>query len=158
MKILFTKSDKLLSKIIRDVLEEPISHVALQFGNFVVHSNLIGLHIEWAPNFIKHSEIVHTMAPIEDNLSELLKLDNLLSKYEFSFYDFGALLFMGVSFTLRKYLKVPLPKSNLWQSTGMFLCTEWVTKYLHDKENSMITPYQLYQNLLLNADFIEINT
>lgn len=143
MNILFTRSNKKLSKAICRLTKEPVSHVALQFGKFIVHSNLLGIHIEWAENFKKHSQVVFSIHMRTDNI----KLSTLMSQYEWKMYDFGAMLFLGLSLFLRNTFKIPLPKANLWQSSGMFLCTEFVTKVIDDEADSMITPYKLYLKL-----------
>lgn len=149
MQILFTKSQSVLSKAIRDITKEPVSHVALQFGWFVVHSNLLGLHIETADTFKKHSEVVYNLAPAKDDESkDLIKLNNLLEQFEGSWYDFGGLIFLGIVLFLKARIKISLPKVNLWQSSSMFLCTEWVTEYLDGMPDSMITPYKLYLKLV----------
>lgn len=155
MRILFTKGDSVLSKAIRGATGEPVSHVALSFDfgmfDFIVHANLYGLHVESSDSFLRHSEIVYSLdsteAPIPKDLKNKAKLKALLAKYEFTLYDFGGLLFTGLALLARRYLKFPLPKSNLWQTTGMFECTEWVTEYLESTEDSMITPYKLYLKL-----------
>lgn len=147
MKILWTKSDKILSVLIRKATKEPVSHCVIETHGMVIHSNLYGLHIEDALYFKKHCEVIFELELPPSDLDEA-KLHATLSKYEGRMYDFGALLFAGAALVLRNYFKIPLPKSNLWQSTGMFLCTEWVSKYLDGKENSMITPYGLYLKLL----------
>jgi hypothetical protein len=156
MKILFIRNKLPLSKLIQDVLQEPVSHVSLDFGPFVVHSDLRGVHLQWARKYKMNVEVVFQLKKLapEDDIKHL---DSLLMDYEHALYDFGALLFLGLSFTLRKYLKLPLPKSNLWQSSGMFLCTEWVNKYVDGAEDSMITPYQLYLKLRNTDNWIEVN-
>lgn len=57
-------------------------------------------------------------------------------------YDFGALFYLAL-----RVLFPWLPKKNLWQTSGMFLCTEWVTEVLEGEEDSMITPYKLFLRL-----------
>ncbi len=149
MKILFTKSEKSLSKWIRATTEEPVSHCAIECGWIVVHANLLGVHLEWAKNFRKHSEVVFQLERKMTDELEHAQLSRLLEKYEFSMYDFGALFFIGFAFLLRSKLKIPLPKSNLWQQSGMFLCTELVSDFAaaFKEDNSMITPYKLYLKL-----------
>jgi hypothetical protein len=85
----------------------------------------------------------------------MTKLGVMLEKYEFSVYDLPAMLFLGLSLLVRRYLKLPLPKSNLWQSTGMFLCTEWVSVFLSQEENSMLTPWKLREKLLESKEWTE---
>ena len=105
--------------------------------------------MSWGPSFRAHTEIVFELERTigGQNLLDMGRLGRLLEKYEFSLYDFGALFFLGFSFAARKYLKLPLPKSNLWQATGMFLCTEWGSEFIEGEQDSMITPYKLYQKL-----------
>lgn len=147
MKILFTTRDEWFSNTIKDLTAEPVSHCALEFPEhgFVIHSNIKGVHLEWSKNFRRKNIVVYEIDwPEEDSL---LKIDRLLSQYEFSRYDCAAICFLGIKMAIRRHLRISLPKSNLWQSTGMFLCTEWVTKYVNGEEDSMITPYKLYLKL-----------
>jgi hypothetical protein len=73
-------------------------------------------------------------------------IEEKCKKYDKSWYDMGAGFFIGLSFLARRYLKIPLPKVNLWQSSGMFICTEWATESIGEVD-SMITPYGLYLKL-----------
>lgn len=140
MQILFTRSNSLLSRIIRGVTGEQVSHCALQAGGFVVHCNLLGLHIEEARSFKQKSTVVYTIGIVDD----YTRLFLLFATYRHSQYDFGALFYLGL-----RYLCPWLPKVNLWQTTGMFLCTEWISKYLRGEEYSMLTPSQLYTELFI---------
>lgn len=137
--------------------EEPCSHVALDFGWFIVHSNLRGVHIQHSSTFYKFSETVSALVStqISSESRDMSKLENMLEKYEFSLYDIFGMLFLALTLLARRYLKLPLPKSNLWQSTGMFLCTEWVASFLDISENSMLTPWKLREKLLESNQWIE---
>lgn len=162
MNILFVKGSSILSKAIIGATKEPCSHVALEFPELgiVVHSNLLGVHIEWAHTFRQHIQVIHVLKSLkpEDNdiIAENSKLDNLLDKYEWSWYDFGGLLFDGLLMLSRTYLKIPLPKTNLWQSSSMFMCTEWVSEWIDGKQDSMITPEGLYQKLKTSNDWVDV--
>lgn len=151
MKILFVKGHTAFSNMITNITKEAPSHCALDFGWFVVHSNLLGVHMQWGSTFRKQCDLIYSLERTEEGLFQDLKdmstLGKVLNKYEFSFYDFGAFLFLGFSLLLRSWLKVPLPKANLWQATGLFLCTEWVSEVVDSEEDSMITPYGLYKKL-----------
>lgn len=150
MKILFVRNKLPLSRMICDLTKENASHTAIEFSaGFVIHANLKGVHLEGAKNFRKNNEVTYELSP--ENPSQLEnpeKLNSLLEKYEFSLYDFGGLLFIGFCFMLRAWFRIPLPKQNLWQASGMFLCTEWVQTYIDEEVDSMITPYKLYKKLL----------
>lgn len=138
MQILFTTSNSLLSRLIRRVTKEPVSHCAIAHNNWVIHSNLLGVHMELASTFTKHSKVVHSVQ-IPENMDKLM---HVMSQYDQRPYDFGALLYLGLRFCMPF-----LPAKNLWQTTGMFLCTEWVTEFLFGGEDHTITPYQLYLRL-----------
>lgn len=149
MKILFCRGSSILSHTICGVTGDDISHCALEFPDLgiIVHSNLLGINLEWSGYFRKHTTIVHEVKYTIDSLQNELNLSTMLDQYENSWYDIGALLFVGISLVLKHYLHIPMPKKNLWQTTGMFLCTEWITKYIDGKEDSMITPRQLYERI-----------
>ncbi len=141
MRILFTKSDSILSKVIRAVTKEPVSHCAIECSGWIIHSNLYGVHVELPQNFLNHSEIMYSVEiPFDPN-----KVMATLAKDEFKFWDIGAALYIG----LRCWLPF-LPKKNLWQSSDMYLCTEWVMDALEEVPDPMITPYQLYLKLKEN--------
>lgn len=137
-EILFTRNDKCGSRLIRKVTGEDVSHVALRIGAFVIHSKLVngGVTIDLYSQFNRDNEIPY-------RLPWVLSSRNLDRKnYAGRYYDVGAILYLG----LRRLLPW-LPKVNLWQSTGMYMCTEFVTDVIDGSEDSMITPYQLYIKL-----------
>ena len=140
MEILFTTTDLPVSRLIRHVTKEPVSHCAVRIGEFVIHSSFSGVEILPYSVFASKYKIIYRIYSI----TYPLKVYKTLKKYYGHPYDFGALLYLG--------LRALLPKSwtkkrNLWQTSGMFLCTEFVTTFIDDKEDSMITPYQLYLRL-----------
>lgn len=138
MQVLFTRSNSILSRVIRRVTGEPVSHCAISCGGWIVHANLLGVHVELPQTFTTHSQIVYSVdVPYDQD-----KLMATLAKYDQRPYDFGALLYLGIRFVLPW-----LPAKNLWQTTGMFLCTEWVTEFLFGGEDHTITPYKLYLRL-----------
>lgn len=128
------------------VTKEDCSHCALEFDTIgiIVHSNLYGVHIEGSDTFKSKVEIVHELGGFPDDFNKLAKM---LAKKERNLYDFGAICFIGICLLAKKYLKLPLPKVNLWQSSSMDICTEWVTGYVECKTDSMITPHKLYDRL-----------
>ena len=138
MRILFTRR----SKIIQAVLKEPVTHCAIRYDDYVIHSTYNGVRVEHVTEFIKHSKVVHEIKIRRD----LHKLFLTLAKYCRANYDYGAMFYLGFYYLLRR-IGLPLPKKNLWQGTGMFLCTEFITQYIDEKEDSMITPYGLYLRL-----------
>lgn len=139
MNILFTTSDRWFSKLIQKLTGEPVSHVAIQAKGVVVHSSLLGVDFVSLEEFKARSAIVHSI-PIP---SDYQRLWLLYAKHKNAWYDFGALFYLA----LRCLFPSLVPKQNLWQATGMFLCTEWVTTYLNHTEDNLLTPYNLYLRL-----------
>lgn len=127
------------SKLVQKVLGEEASHIALRVGRFVIHSNIRGLHIEPLSHFLVNNKIADRISIKADKVL----LEKLLDERWGSCYDYGAFLFMGLSFLARRYLRLPLPKRNLWQTSGMYLCTGWVSKYYFGRELEMLTPLGL---------------
>lgn len=141
IKILFTTRDNFFSNLIKDITNEPISHCAIEIPDkdIVIHSNYRGVHIESSNGFRKNNKVVYELISIEDvNVS--------IVENEFKPYDYAAFIFLGISLILRKYFKISMSKSNLWNTTGM-MCTEWVTNVVDSKIDSMITPLNLYKKL-----------
>jgi len=136
--VIFTSNDDFMSNLIKWTTQEPISHVALRIGDDVIHSIASGLKKQSYASFCQ-----------EYNIFDEIQMERVIiniPKYSPE-YDMGAFLFLGLCLILRRYLKIPLPKSNLWQVTGMYLCSEFVSKMIFDQERSMLTPGGLYKLL-----------
>lgn len=150
IEIGFTRSDYKFSQLIRDITREPVSHCIIIVDDlWVIHSNFSGVHAEYIGSFLEHSEILYR---VEIPGKTELDVIHFLDKYRDAHYDYGGMLFLGLSLYLRRQLPWLIPKRNLWQCTGMFLCTELITQFLDQKENSLITPLQLYAKLLQNKE------
>jgi hypothetical protein len=146
MNILFTRSNTWMSKIIREVTGEPVSHCAIRAEGFVIHVNLLGLQIEKTEDFYKTNQLIYHVELGDGRIGSrhaglTFLLEKISGKGRMA-YDIGALLYLGA-----RYILPFLPKKNLWQCTGMYLCTELITEILDNKEDSMITPYKLYLKL-----------
>ena len=142
-EILFTCNDRWGSRLIRAVTDESVSHCAIRVGVFVVHSRLTsgGVVIEPYKKFLRENEIVYRLTP-----NVIPGVERVISSYS-RLYDLGGIFFLGFRLLLRKYLGIPVPKVNLWQSTGMLMCTEYVLDSMGIERDSMITPYKLYKKL-----------
>ncbi len=145
MIILLTTSKYPTSWLIRKLTGEDCSHCAVYLPeeDMVLHVNFLGFRGERLGNFRKHNEIKHQVVLAN---SEAVNTIDLTEKYGHVRYDFKALLYSGFRI-LFKMVGIRLPKVNLWQTTGMFLCTEFVTDLIDKKEDSLITPHQLYNKL-----------
>lgn len=137
IQIHFTKSRSPLSWLIRKVTKEPVSHCAIQYKEWIIHSNLLGVRALPANKF---SNQIQYSVPAEVSLNGLVEA---LVAHGRASYDFGAILFLFLRLIFPRFV----PKKNLWQSSGMFMCTEWVTQVLGGEADSMITCMKLYKKL-----------
>lgn len=137
INILFTTSETPGSQLIRAVTKEPVSHCAIQVGNYVMSAEPAGVGVMPYSLFRAH----HKIKFIVPAITEQSNLDKNFGKP----YDYLGLLYLG----FRYLLPSVFPKKNLWQMSGMFMCTETITDLLFEKPDDMITPYQLYLKLTM---------
>lgn len=145
MRILFTKSKLPFSKLICWLLEEPVSHVGIEFDDVVIHSYFDGLRVENIKKFTKHRKIVYSIKVKFENEAEVY--ESLIGKYNSSFYDYGAFIYLGWRAFLRKFFSIPFPKKNKFNIKGALMCVELAAILAKYKEEELITPYQLYKRL-----------
>ena len=124
MKILFTKSSSPVSKLIRWIFNEPISHLAIEMDERIVyHSNLIGVHLNWASRFRAHCEVV-----FEINIPMKLEQEELVYQraipLEGSSWDWTAGFWLFYRGLLFKWFKKPMPKYNPWSRKQRLFCHE----------------------------------
>jgi hypothetical protein len=152
MKLLFTKSNAPLSVLIRWALKEPCSHFVAEFDNrLMIHSNLLGVHLKWAPHFRKSATVVYEFEfrqSLEDEEQVYLSLINLT---EGKPYDFGAFAYFAWRAFLWRFFGKEMPKRNPWGNKDHFLCTEiaaalpgWMLPIEKDPEVlGMMSPYKI---------------
>jgi len=103
--------------------------------------------MEELDKFLKENKVVHSVE-LPDTWDNRERLSEIVTSNKRSSYDIGALLFCGLMLFCRKGLGLRmLPKQNLWQSSGMYMCTELVTEFIDGKADSLITPHQLFVRL-----------
>jgi hypothetical protein len=151
IQIMFVRSPKIGSWLIRKVTGEDCSHVAIYCPEYgVFESTFSGVRQVSLDQFLNEHDVCHTInyqvpSPVRHNTHMMMwRLSKLVGQK--AGYDYGALVFLALRLAARK-LWLPFPKKNLWQQTGMFLCVELVTKAVYGTEDSMLTPHQLYNKL-----------
>ncbi len=135
MLVLFTTGKNPISWLIRKVTGDDCSHCVLQIGDIVLHSDFLGVRVEPISFFSRRVKILHSV----EVPSVGIPLEKILAKHTGRWYDIPGFIYLGL-----RLLFPFLPKNNLWQTTGMYLCTELVTSVLDEKEHSTITPHKLY--------------
>ncbi len=151
MKLLFTKNNLPLSRLICWAFGEPCSHFAIAFDNRVVfHSNLKGCNVQWLASFLKCSSVVYTI-PLDTTLAQEESVYQKCIAVDGKPYDFGAFFFLCLDVILFKLFKIPLQKKNLFASDNSFICVE-LAECLSPvlpipKELASTSPYNLYLQL-----------
>lgn len=135
---LFTISATPGSWLIRRLTGEPVSHVAMRFDALVVQSGIGGVQVESYARFAAKHTIIYR-CPVEGDIQKT-------APYLGKGYDYGALFYLGLCY-LAKSLHIPYSKANLWNSSNLYICTEFVTSDILNKDDATITPYQLYLKL-----------
>lgn len=137
--LLFTTSKYPTSWLIRKITKDDCSHCAIldMRKQTVIHSDFAGVREVKYDKFTKTSKVVHSVVLHTDDIKETKKR---MLTYAGKPYDFGALFYLGLRYLFPWFV----PKQNLWETSGMFLCTEFVTEVLYEEADSEITPHQLY--------------
>lgn len=139
MKLIWTRSNLILSKLIRWGLGVDCSHFAVVFnspaGGLMFESNLLGTHPRFYRTAQKHLEIVHE---IELGISVELEnkfWDRIVDHYDDKGYDYGAFFYFCWRVILHRMLNKPIPKINKWAKDDRFLCDE---VYIALKEEGLV--------------------
>lgn len=148
IQIVFTKNNSCLSKLIRWLSNEPVSHAAIIFDKKIVfESNLYGTHPKWFCSFIKKNIILLSL-DLKMTLEQEEDIYLQIPQYDAKPYDFGALFYMIYRGLLYKLFNLPIPRTNLFGREDQFLCVELAKILDPTLENlDTITPYQLYLKL-----------
>lgn len=140
------------SKLIMELTGESVSHTVIRNGNFVYQSSFSGVEQVRTNDFLSKYTVGFSLCPsvygryrLNDDLVE--RLIERVVKLRGTPYDFPSLLYLGLRYSLFNAFKISIPKKNLWQVSGLFLCTEFVEDVIGINTDSMITPYKLYLKL-----------
>ena len=150
MIILFTRNDNLSSKIVRFVVGEDVSHVALQIGPFVVHSDLFGIKVEHGVHYLQKNQVVRKLI-----FKNTVCIDDIVNKHWDKKYDFKGMLYLGWRAMLKKIFRIPFPDTNRFGKDNAYMCTEVLEFVRYDRiaealegvNLDTVTPHQLYKIL-----------
>lgn len=144
LQVWFTKSDTFTSRIIRAVTGEPVSHVALvnpSLGQVLHAMPGTGTTVMSVPKFRAENS---TIAAISFPALEEEIFARAVQKYLGRPYDWAAISYLAV-----RRVCPWLPKKNLWQCSGMAICTEIIQYVVPEvADDAALTPWQLYQALV----------
>lgn len=155
MKLIWTKSSKPLSILIRWGLTEPVSHFAIVFDNFLVfQSNLLGVGLAVYSDFVKHCEVVYSV-DVELPLQEEEAIyKSIIPLFVGRAYDWKAFAYFCYRGFLQKVFRIPIPKISPFNtnSNKTEICVElikalpeWmVPPSLRSADMSILSPYTVY--------------
>lgn len=144
------------SDLISNVTHEKASHIAVRLDNgFVCHADFLsGVHYESERHFLRRYQVVEKIEP-KGHIPDDFAMD-IIANFEGQRYDVGAFLFLGFSLILRTYLNIPLPKSNLWQASNMFICTEFGLSAAKITNDAMLTPVKMIKKLVSIGNWVYV--
>lgn len=125
MKIVATTSNLIGAVFIRWLVREPASHLIFVFNDVhVIHSSLFGVQMDFYKTYRKHikevdSVDVHMPLVIEDLLWQRIML-----LHDDTGYDYKNLFYAFWRAILWRFLKIPPPRRNKWDSPNLVICTE----------------------------------
>lgn len=156
MKLLWTKNDLPLSRLIRFLTDTDCSHFAVHFETLglILQSNLIGVHLNLFSDFIDESEVVHFIPLTEITAQREASIClEMMEKIAGKSYGFRALIYFGYRSILKKFFKRKLPERNEWADKREFLCTaiydqlpdDVIPAILRLDYAALVTPHDLYE-------------
>lgn len=154
MQILFVRSNKLGSRLIRYVTGEACSHVALRLdSHLVIHAKFSGVDVDLWETFKRDYEVVHTLEPTGQVNTEQI-IAKLALNYEGSHYDYLGFFYLGL-YLLAKRLGISsiFGQNNKWAKGPNYMCTELVGELVDGEKNSLLTPEQLKDKLVKTGNW-----
>jgi len=171
VKLLFVKSNKIGSRLIRWTLKEDCSHFAVCFDDEANGSGIAfesipsGAKLSWFGAFRRTHTLVHALSfktpmPLRDEEDIYL---GMLSQYSNQGYDFRALAFWIFAAIAWRVFGISLPNKNPWAVAGFNLCTglaggvKWIDQWAKASkiDLEMIGPQDLYSRLLRTGYFVD---
>lgn len=149
ISLLWTKSNTIGSKAIRDITESKSSHMAWMLDEHLIfHANHKGCHVEWIQRFLNKNQIVYRIDLDLLTLQGEEKLYLELIKYDGQPYDYPALWYNALSWIAYRLKLMPRRTANRWGSNHKHICIELArpleTMQIELPELDMITPDELY--------------
>lgn len=145
MKVIFTQGDSWVSKAICWATKSPISHVAIEIGEVVFHSNFLGPQVDLAENFNRHARRIVSYET-NTRVYEAVDLLHFYLQRKHRHYDFMLFLWLAFYCISLRIFGIAPSKKTIWRVSGAYLCTEFVDEFIFDDEQSTI-PQELIDKL-----------
>jgi len=145
MKVIFTQGSTWVSKAICWATQSDISHVAIEIGGVVFHSNFLGPQVDLEDEFQKHSRRIVSYET-HTRIFETVDLLQFYLRRRHRHYDFILFLWLAIYCISMRIFHVAPSKKTIWRLSGAYLCTEFVDEFLFDEEQSTV-PQELIDKL-----------
>lgn len=150
---IFCDSDSFVAREIKATTNEDESHVALLFGETVLHFRFLGFETMHIAEFKETYAIKSTLTPPR---AVMVSPESIIRHYHGRAYDFLGMAYVAL-YLLAKEIGITLPGGNYWQNKRDMFCVEFVSEICLGKRGSMLTPGQLKSELLRNG-WVECKT
>ena len=154
MRLLFTKNNKIGSRLIMWGTEGDCSHFAVEFDDCVVLQSTMhqGVSLTSKNEFIKKNEIVHEIKFNTTLENEELVWKPLVKRLAGNVeYDFPALVYWCWCIIKHRIFGSPIPLINKWGDPRKFMCIElsselpdWIFNNLKPEHLDIISPTALF--------------
>lgn len=160
MKIISTKNNSVVSHGIRSLSNSKASHVGfIVLDSFVIHSNFLGVRIEWKKTFLKQQTIVREIDYKMKSDEEFEWLSYVMNNKDETEYDFKAFVYFGYRLLLFRFFGKPIPLENKEGSGAGLLCVGLgaylpmsIRGNLTEKRAEMLIPDKFMDMIQLNID------
>lgn len=143
--VIFCDSDNFVARSIKDITHEVESHVALLFGDVVLHFRFLGFESMHLDEF---KSLYHIGTILEAPKAVLVAPHAIIDHYKGKSYDFFGMVYVGIFLLVRDFLGVHLPGGNRFESRRDRFCVEFAAEICLGERGSMMTPGQFKNKLL----------
>jgi hypothetical protein len=146
--VIFCDSDNFVARSIKDITNEDESHVALLFGDTVLHYRFLGfesMHIAEFEQIYKISAVLSP--PKEIMISE----QSVIKANKGGAYDFLGILYVAFFLFMRDFFGITMPGGNYWQNKRDKFCVEFAAEICLGDRGSMMTPGKFKNKLLVRG-------
>lgn len=131
MKLVFTKSDKLLSVVIRKVTGQCCSHFLFVFDNgLAFEANLLGTRpVFWKTDMPNYTIMHQVTIPVHADIEKIV-WDEVINKYSDKKYDYPGFFYVGLWLIYQAFMRkvfkhqIKMPERNKWSRPGSYFCDE----------------------------------
>lgn len=136
---IFCDSDNFVAREIKHITGEDESHVALLFGETVLHYRFMGFESMHISEFREIYNVSSILAPPQ---AIMVDAPAVIRKYRGGAYDFLGIIYVALFLGLRDCYGIYLPGANRLQRKRDKFCVEFAAEICLGETGGMTTPGQ----------------